>query len=108
MSRGFKISLWILLLLVVAVLVYWPWSPGGRQLINMRIARKHLPQVEAIVKQDSRFVQVTVGVFTGQDGAIGFFGDVMSEEALGDLMKAVAKEKLQVPVAWRITVAPNS
>ena len=107
MSRGFKFALCIPAVMVIVFLIYWPWSPGGRQTINMRIARKHLPQVQAILDQDARFAKVTIGEYTGQDGALGLWGDVTTDAALSDLMKLVAQEKLPVPVFWGITVRPE-
>jgi hypothetical protein len=109
MSRGFKVALVILLPLVVAVICYLPYSPGGRQWINMRIAHQHLHKVEAILAGDSRYERLQANVYTGQDGAIWIVGDVVAEEDGCALMKAVNAEKLPIAVRfdWQVTPRRN-
>src|SRR5262245_33127748 len=94
MSRGFIIALAVLLPSVAAVVAWWPWSPGGRQFINMRIAEHNLGAIQAVIDSDSRYSEVRAIVYTGSDGAIGIVGSVKNDEDLCELMKNVAKKKV--------------
>ena len=104
MSRGFKIALIVLSVLAVAIICYYPFSPGGRQMINMRVAAKHLPEVQAIIAADPRYKDVQAAVYTGQDGALHVAGDVQREEDVCDLMRAVSDKHLPIAVRFDLTV----
>lgn len=106
MSRGFKIALGILLPLVMLIVGWWPWSPGGRQYLNMRVAARNLGHVKAIVDADPRFAEVTVYVFTGQDGALAVGGQVKTNDDLCELMRAVGKERVPITLVWHVDVRP--
>jgi hypothetical protein len=104
MSRDFKVAMVILLPLVIGLAVYIPYSPGHRQRVNMAIAEKELPRVEALLRADGRFKDVQAFVYSGQDGALALVGSVKSEEDLFRLMKAVATEQLPVALHWQVKV----
>jgi hypothetical protein len=108
MSREF----WIVLLVCVALTlllfaVFHPWHPNTsaeRQRYNMAVAEEELPRVKAILAADKRFKEVTVYVYTGQDGAVGLIGTVAKDDDLFRLMKAVAAAQLPVAVSWKVEV----
>ena len=104
MSRDFKVAIAVLLPVVLGVAVYVPFSPGGRQRVNMAVAREELPRVQAILDADKRFKDVKTYVYTGQDGAVGLVGTVEKDDDLFRLMKAVAAERLPVAVSWQVQV----
>jgi len=108
-KRPFSIEFKLLMaVLVPAVLIIGLYkllfSDVDLQGINMRIAEEKLPQVQAILDADKRFKDVTVFVYTGQNGAVGLQGMVAREEDLFRLMKAIAAERLSVAIYWRIQV----
>ena len=105
MSRQF----WIVLPCAVAATLllfaaWYPYTSGGRQRYNMQRAEERLPAVRAMLEADPRFREVTAGVYTGQDGAIGLFGRVETADDLFRLMRAVAAEQLPVAVHWQVKV----
>ena len=91
----------------VAVVIYYPFSPGGNQSINMRRAAQHIRTLAPQIRADPRFAQIRIGSFTGQGGSIGVFGTVARQsdaEALKDLIEQSAPP---VEVAYRfVIVAP--
>jgi hypothetical protein len=105
MSRGF----WIVLIVAVAVILllfaaWYPYTSGGRQQFNMARAQEQLPRVQALLDADNRFNDVRTFVYTGQDGAVGLFGTVETDNDLFRLMRAVADEQLTVAVHWQVKV----
>lgn len=93
----------------IAVVIYYPFSPGGSQSINMRRAAQHIRTLAPQIRADPRFAKIRIGSFTGQGGSIGVFGTVARQsdaEALKDLIEQSAPP---VEVAYRfVIVAPTS
>ncbi|HEX4609437.1 MAG TPA: hypothetical protein VH092_14665 [Urbifossiella sp.] len=100
---------WVVIMcaVVTSLLLFAAWYPytsGGRQRYNLARAEEHLPKVQAIINSDPRLKEVKIGVYTGQDGAVGLFGRVESPGDLFRLMRAVAAERLPVAVHWQVQV----
>lgn len=104
MSREFKITLIVLIVLAVAVLAYIPFGPGTRQQRNLEVACELLPSFQAIIDANARFQDVSASVYTGQDGAISLTGTVSSDDDLFQLMKAVAAKRLPITISWQVQV----
>ncbi|OWK45185.1 hypothetical protein [Fimbriiglobus ruber] len=105
MSRNFWIVLPCAVALTLLLFAAWyPYTGAGRQRYNMQLAEERLPTVRAILDADLRFREVQTGVYTGQDGAVGFFGTVETADDLFRLMRAVAAERLPVPISWQVQV----
>lgn len=106
LSRGFWITLGSAMAVVLLLFAAWyPYRGGGRQRYNMRIAEEQLPEVQAVLDADPRLKLVEIGVYSGQDGAVGLFGWVESADDLFRLMRAVAAKHLAIAVHWQLYVA---
>ncbi len=87
---------------VLAVAIYYPYSPGGHQAINMRAAADHIPILAEKLHRDPRFTDVHLETFTGQEGSLGVFGTVADEAALADLRRIVLESAPPAPIAFRV------
>ncbi len=105
MSRQF----WILIaVLVVATAIYYPFSPGGRQSRNMKLAEQHIVSLKPQFAADPRFAELTLVSFTGEGGSLLVHGEV-AMQADADAANALIKaSNPPCPVAFRVRVRPTS
>ena len=66
--------------LAIAVAIYYPFSPGGRQRSNMNRADRHIQTLSPRVSADPRFADVTFLSYTGQGGSLHVSGTVATEQ----------------------------
>jgi hypothetical protein len=72
---------WLYLgLFATAVAIYYPFSTGGRQRINMNRVDRHIERLGPRVSADSRFDNVEFLSYTGQGGSLYVSGTVATEE----------------------------
>ena len=91
--------------IVVAFLAYYPFSAGGRQARNMRLAEHSMPKVKAMIAQDIRFTGVrgfSVGTWDG--GCLALRGEVASEGDLAALKQLVTTAFPNVRFSWLVRV----
>ncbi len=81
-----------------------PYTADKQQQYNLQRAEECLPGVRVILDTHSRFKDVQVGVYTGQNGAVGLCGFVETPDDLFQLMRAVAAERLPVATHWQVKV----
>lgn len=63
--RSFSRSFWITTALILIVgLVYYPYSPAGRQRSNQRVGRPFVSALNGLFANDPRFQNVTAGLTT--------------------------------------------
>jgi hypothetical protein len=105
MKRPFILRLCLYGGILIAFLIYYPFSPGGRQLRNMRLAERSIPKVRALIAQDSRFADVRkLHTVTVKGGSLAIRGEVASESDLADLKRIVCTAFPEVNVAWGVKV----
>jgi hypothetical protein len=103
---------WIAIIptLVVTVIagfvLYFPYSPAGRQRANMTRAQEHIAVLLPKVRADRRFDQVRLAPYTGLDGSLGVFGEVSDEASLSALKQLVADSHPPMQVACHVVVIP--
>ena len=85
---------------------YYPYSPGGRQALNMRAADQFIPSLLPLVRADARFANVQLDSYTAQDGSLEVHGRVEDEQACADLRRIVLDSRPPVPIAFLVQVLP--
>ena len=91
-------------LFAVAVAIYYPFSPGGRQRINMRRADRHILTLRRRITADPRFADVRLLYYTGQGGSLHVSGTVATEQDAAALLSVVRESKPPVEVVFRVIV----
>jgi hypothetical protein len=91
---------------LLGIYIYYPYSPGGSQQKNMKLAREHLPRVLPIISADSRFARVTAEEYTGNGGSLVLRGRVRAEQDLAELKRQVEATAPPVRVTWFVLVVP--
>ena len=76
----------------------------SRQLENLKIAEKLVPQVEAILATNPRYHKVQVDTYTGMDGALRIGGSVEKTTDLNQLMRLLAEEQLPIALKGSVKV----
>src|SRR5687767_6100373 len=98
---------WLYLaLFAIAVAIYYPFSPGGRQRINMRRADRHIETLGPRVRADPRFAEVKLLSYTGQGGSMHVSGTVATEADAAALLSMVRESNPPVEVVFRVIVEP--
>ena len=97
-----------LVLFAVAVAVYYPYSPAGRQAANMRAAETHIASLLPRVKADPRFDGVRLVPGTVGGGSLEVVGVIADEPARAALERIVAGSHSPVPVAYRLVIVPGA
>lgn len=91
-------------LVIVAVVVYYPFSPVGIQRSNMAKGRGHLPRIETILA-DARFRKVRVLPYTGPRlGGLLATGSVASVEDLVSLKSEIEATSPPCEIGWAVQV----
>lgn len=101
-----RIALWLMPpLLLLAFVLYYPYSPAGQQERNMKLAKKHIAvHIAPKLKGDTRFAGVEVAVTTARLGSIVAVGVVRSEDDLRALREIVETARPPVSVRWAVEV----
>jgi hypothetical protein len=105
-KRWAKIIGTTVVLTLLAIYLYYPYSPEGRQHRNMRLAKQHLPKLQTLVAADNRFSRVRLHVYTGNGGSLELFGAVRSDDDLAALKQTVAASSPPTAVTWHVFVIP--
>jgi hypothetical protein len=111
MSTPVKIRIAIVVFVGVFALtwfVYYPHSPLGKQMANLRLAEKHQPQAEMSLRQTTGADKVRVGVYTGLGGSLSVSGDVSDEQTAEAVVRAVLASGPPVTVQFLLTVGETN
>lgn len=104
-QRGILIAV---CLLIVAAVLYYPFSPAGIQRSNMAKGRGHLPRIDTILA-DARFRNVRVLPYTGPRlGGLRATGSVASEQDLVSLKSEIEATSPPCEVGWAVQVDPSN
>src|SRR3954471_2558906 len=98
----------LLVVIVVAVAVYYPRSSAGRQAANMRLAEQHARALAPQLQADPRFARVKVFAHSDRGGALGVSGAVVSVTDFSALQAIVAASAPPVPVIYAIGIDDKS
>lgn len=105
-TKGRKWIYGLLAVFVVGIAIYYPYSPGGRQAMNMRVAAGFVPVLSAKIGNDPRFEDVRVGVWTGGGGSLMVGGFVDDESERADLRRIVLESFPPAPIAFMVQITP--
>jgi hypothetical protein len=104
-----RAKVWIsLAIFAVAVAIYYSFSPGGSQQINMRKAEEHIRRIGPQISSDPAFREVRISPFTAQGGSLLVLGAVANESDLQALHTILDDSKPPVEVVFRVRVDPAS
>ena len=78
------------------IFVYWPISPLGSQLHNLKLAEEHAKILREKFKDNARFQKVKFGRYTGAGGCFSVVGQVETEDDIRVLTNIV--ESILCPV----------
>ncbi len=106
-----RISRWLKIIVgtvTVTLVVGWGivWSRSGayQQRTNMETVRQWIPKVEAAMGNDPRFSEVSLGVYTGMDGALDVSGEVRTAGDFAALQRLVGSFRVPVGIQWRVAI----
>ena len=105
MSRQFLI---IVAVVLVATAIYYPFSPGGRQSRNMKLAEQHIVTLKPMFNADPRFAGVELTSFTGAGGSLMVYGEVAAQGDVDAADALVKRSKPACPVVLRVRVRPST
>lgn len=111
MSTRVKIGVAIVVFIGVFALTwafYYPRSPLGKQMANLRLAAKHLPKVVTSLRRLNGADRVIVGVNTGLEGSLGVHGNVADEQTAEAVISAVLASSPPVTVQFHLTVGETN
>jgi hypothetical protein len=98
----------ILIPIVLAIAIYYPFSPGGVQSRNMAKARAQIPIIKARIVNDPRFAHVEMFDATVNNGILVIDGDVSTQTDLDALKEIVSSTSPPVTIGWRVDVATST
>jgi hypothetical protein len=97
MSNGFKTFMMLFPWLVLALVVWIPHSPSGRQARDCELMQAAFPAIHAAIARDPRFADVRLSP-SSYDGHITISGTVASEADLNELDELM--KSMSPPVTW--------
>ncbi|MGD0770081.1 MAG: hypothetical protein ABSB42_17995 [Tepidisphaeraceae bacterium] len=89
-------------LLVVATIIYYPFSPANLQSRNMDKARAHIPVVRRALANDARFANLSFTDFTASGGSLRISGFVPTRKDVNDLKTLVASTSPPTVVIYAV------
>jgi hypothetical protein len=95
-----------LLIFTIAIAIYYPFSPGGRQARNLREAEQFIAENYATIHADPRFVDVDFSPMPAAGGCLDVGGSVGSQTDLEQLKRQVMNRHPPVYVMWHVWVLP--
>ena len=78
-----KVFVAIVMVTLLYIFVYWPISPWGHQLHNLKLAERQAKTIRDKLKNDTRFQTVKFGVYTDSGGCFSVVGDVQTKMIFG-------------------------
>ena len=104
-----RAKVWIsLAIFAVAVAIYYPFSPGGSQQLNMGKAEEHIKELGPLISSNPAFKEIRISPSTAQGGSLLVLGTVANESDLQALHTILDDSKPPVEVVFRVRVDPLS
>ncbi len=95
---------WLLVVAIaVAVAVYYPFSPGGRQSANMRKAEEHAAMLKPKLAADVRWKDVDLLSLTARGGCLQVAGEVPTKADVEELRSIVNGSNPPVEVMFHVS-----
>jgi hypothetical protein len=95
----------ILVAALIYCFFYWPISPLGSQLQNMKLAETQAKLLSEKFKNDPRFSGIKMDSYPDYDGCLGVFGFAASEEEIYYITNAVESAKCPIGVYYDLTTS---
>lgn len=106
--EGIKRIAILTVVVIVCLIAYYPFSPGGRQATAIRRAEKHDELLNRQLALDPRFQQVMVYTYVGENVRLEIEGEIDTWEDRQALYDIVTHSALPVPVRWNVSLAMTS
>lgn len=91
--------------LLVAFAIYYPYSPAGRQARNMKLASEHIAaHIAPQLNGQARYAHVRASSSTANLGCLVMSGRVESEHDLHTLRTLVESTQPPVQVHWAVGI----
>ena len=87
----------------IAVAVYYPFSPGGRQSANMRKADEHAALLKPTLAADARFRDVDLLSMTARGGCLQVTGEVPTKADVETLRSIITRSNPPVEVLFHVS-----
>ncbi len=97
-----KVFAAIVIVTLLYIFVYWPISPFGSQLHNLKLAEEQAKMLREKFKDDPRFQKVKFGGYTGSGGCLFVGGEVQTEEDIRYLTNIVESIKCPVEIDYAL------
>ncbi|MBW8865451.1 MAG: hypothetical protein JF609_11140 [Verrucomicrobia bacterium] len=87
------------------IFVYWPISPLGSQLHNLKLAEQHANVLREKFKNDPRFQNVKFGRYTGGGGCFEVYGKVETEDDIRYVTNIVESVPCPVEIYYSLSAS---
>jgi len=88
--------------------VYFPHSPLGKQLANLKLAHAHAPIAEGKLRSLRGPEEVKVGAYTGLGGSLAVSGEVPDEQTAERVMAEVLATRPPVTVRFELSLGETN
>ena len=90
------------------VFVYWPNSPLGKQLQNLKIAEQQANLLRDKFRSDPIFKQITFNKYTAFNGCLSVAGKVLSKEDVYHITNLVESMRSPVKISYDLAASDGS
>jgi hypothetical protein len=94
----------VIVIILIAFAIYYPFSPAGVQSRNMAKARAHIPVIQRALGSDPRFANISLHDYTANDGCLIVNGNVLAGSDLDQLKKIIASTSPPTDVVYVVLV----
>jgi hypothetical protein len=101
-----KVSGAIAIATLLYIFVYWPISPLGHNLHNLKLAEEHAKNLQEKFKGDPKFQKVKFTQFFGYGGGLTVVGDVQTEDDIRYLTNVI--ESIPSPVEIHYSLSASN
>ncbi len=91
----------LLLVFLMTLDFFFPYSAGGIQRARFRLVRKHIEYILPVLTEEHRFANIKLYEYTANDG-LRVTGTVASEKDLQDLKRLIQTPNFSLPVQWNV------
>jgi hypothetical protein len=96
----------IAIVTLLYIFVYWPISPLGHNLHNLKLAEEHGKKLQEKFKSDPKFQKVRFTQFFGYDAGLTVVGDVQTEDDIRYLTNVI--ESIPSPVEIHYSLSASN
>jgi len=100
-----KVSGAVVVVALLYIFVYWPISPWGHQLHNLKLAEKQAEILREKLKDDARFQNVKFVQYTDAGGCLSIVGKVQKEDDIRFLTNFVESIPCPVEICYSLSAS---